>query len=192
MIFKHQILEVVASSVLFNVTNPEMLPGSRSMFLAINQEFVVLNLISCWLMFWHICRWILATLRQSRTFCKVTQFLPDKGFTIMFGFLHKVSLGLIGLELSLSVDVLKHLMITPIVLHASYSIYHPNCFTQLRTIFLTSITATLLSVFSVTVFLSQVYAPWLDQSISVFDSLIFASAMSAVGNIFLTNKPSWV
>ena len=101
---------MVASSVLFNVTNPEMLPGSRSMFLAINQEFVVLNLISCWLMFWHICRWILATLRQSRTFCKVTKFLPDKGFTIMFGFLHKVSLGLIGLELSLSVDVLKHLI----------------------------------------------------------------------------------
>ena len=182
MTFKHQVLEVVASSVLFDVTNlnQTVLPDFQRMFLSLDKESVVLTLLACWPMIWHICRPKLPSLRH---FGKVTQFLPDKTFTMFFGFISKVIMGLMGLEMRLSVEVLKHLMITPIILHASYSIYHPNCFTQLRTIFVSSLSATLLSVVIVTVFLSQVYAPWLDPALSVLDSLVFASVISAVGKL---------
>ena len=174
--FKHQMLEVVASSVLFNITNPTLPPDVESLFFAFDKNMVVFTLISFWL-FLYIC---LSSVKMP-ILSRVGEFFPIQGIIMFCGFITKVLMGFMDLDFSPTRDVLKHLMITPIILHNAYSLYHPNCYGQLRTILAISLTATVLNVGILALLLYVVYAPWLDPDLTVFDCLTFSSIISAVG-----------
>ena len=173
---RHQMLEVVASSVLFNITNPSEPPDPEKLFVAPDKNMMVLTLVSFWL-FLYICLRIL----RIPVLRRVNEFFPDQGIIMFCGFISKLLMGFMELEFELSTYVLKHLVITPIILHQAYSLNHPNCYGQLRTILLIALTATVLNVAIVSVLLHQVYAPWLNPELTVFDCLTFSSLISAIG-----------
>ena len=96
-------------------------------------------------------------------------------------------MGMMGLELKVPKAVLRHLMITPIILNASYSLYHPNCTNQMVTIVMTAVTSTVMNFLLVGVMLRGVYAPWFDPEMTVFDAFTFSSIISAVGTFYFDN-----
>ena len=112
---------------------------------------------------------------------RLTNLLPEKGWIMLFGYLFKLLIGQMDLESNLSPDVVQHVIITTIILHASCSLYHENCYTQLWTILAMAAINTLLTITTVSLFLSQVYAPWVDPELTVFDCLAFSCIICAVG-----------
>ena len=73
------------------------------------------------------------------------------------------------------------IIIAPIILHASYSLYHPHFFGQLGTILIMAFIATTLNVLlitPITLFIFQKTDP--GQEFSLFDSVTYASLISAV------------
>ena len=94
------------------------------------------------------------------------------------------------------IDVLKNVdmkeiylevLIAPIILHASYSLYHPHFFGQIGTILILAFLATTLNVVVITPIVSLIYGPT-HPDFNVFDSLTFASLISAVvTSAFLQN-----
>ena len=177
--FKHQLLEVVASGVLFNISNPSVPPDVAELFLSQDQAMLVMTLISCWLLF-YMCISV-SSVSQKPAFKRITGLLPEKGWIMLFGFLTKTFLDFLELESTLSTDVIQHLIITTIILHASYRLYYHNCYRQLGTILLMAATNTFLTLGMVTILLNKVYAPWLDPGMTVFDCLTFSCIICAVG-----------
>lgn len=176
---KHQLLEVVASGVLFPITNEAVPPDVGELFLTQDQNMVVMTLISCWLLFYMSIS--VSSIKQRPVFKRITDVLPEKGWIMLFGFLTKSLIGLLDLESNMSTDVVQHLVITTIILHASYSLYHQNCYTQLWTILVMAVTNTFLTLTLVTILLGKIYAPWLDPELTWFDCLTFSSIICAVG-----------
>ena len=177
--FKHQLLEVVASGVLFNISNPSVPPDVEELLLSQDNSMLVMTLISCWLLF-YMCISV-SSIRQLPAVQRITDVLPEKGWIMLFGFLTKTLVSFLDLESNLSTDVVQHLIVTTIILHASYRLYHHNCYRQLGTILVMAVTNTFLTLAMVTILLSKVYAPWFDPELTVFDCLTFSSLICAVG-----------
>ena len=76
-------------------------------------------------------------------------------------------------------EIYLEFLIAPIILHASYSLYHPHFFGQIGTILIMAFLATSLNVLVITPIVSLIYRH-IDQDFNVFDSLTFASLISAV------------
>ena len=177
--FKHQLLEVVASGVLFNISNPSVPPDAEELFLSMDKSWLLETLISCWLLFYF--SWNVSSIKQLPTVNRITNLLPEKGWIMLFGYLFKLLIGQMDLESNLSPDVVQHVIITTIILQASCSLYHQDCYTQLGTILVMAAINTLLTITSVSLFLSLVYAPWVNPELTVFDCLTFSCIISAVG-----------
>ena len=178
---KHQLLEVVASGVLFNISNPSVPPDVEELFLSQDRSMLVLTLISCWLLF-YMCISV-SSIKQLPAIKRISDILPEKGWILLSGFLSKILIQVLDLEsdLHLSADVVQHLILTTIILHASYRLYHPTCYRRLWTILAMSATNTLLSLAIINILLSKLYAPWLDPELTVFDCLEFSCIICAVG-----------
>ena len=176
---KHQLLEVVASGVLFNISNPSVPPDVEELFLSQDRSMLVLTLISCWLLF-YMCISV-SSIRQLPAFKRIGDILPEKGWIMLFGFLSKILMSVLDLESNLSADLVQHLILTTIILHASYRLYHPDCYRQLWTILAMSATNTLFTLTIINILLSKLYAPWFDPELTVFDCLEFSSIICAVG-----------
>ena len=71
------------------------------------------------------------------------------------------------------------ILIAPIILHASYSLYHPHFFGQLGTILIMAFIATTLNVLLITPITYFIFRET-DQEFSPFDSVTYASLISAV------------
>ena len=76
-------------------------------------------------------------------------------------------------------EIYLEVLIAPIILHASYSLYHPHFFGQIGTILILAFLATTLNVLVITPTVSLIYGPG-HPDFNVFDSLTFASLISAV------------
>ena len=70
-------------------------------------------------------------------------------------------------------------LITPIILHASYTLYHPHFFGQVGTILIMAFIATVLNVVVITPIVYFIYHQ-IDQKFDLLDSLTYASLISAV------------
>ena len=93
----HQLLEVVASSVLFNISNPSIPPDVEDMFLGFDLAMVPWALVCFWLIF-HLG---IRNLPISQTLVK---FLPDRALTMSLGFFFKVTLRTCTPSVSVSVE----------------------------------------------------------------------------------------
>ena len=84
-----------------------------------------------------------------------------------------------GLEAIKIDESILEILIAPIILHASYSLYHPHFFGQIGTILILAFLATSLNVLVITPIVSLIYRH-VDPDFNLFDSLTFASLISAV------------
>ena len=88
-------------------------------------------------------------------------------------------------------EYLLEILITPIILHASYSLYHPHFFGQIGTILIMAFLATTLNVLLITPIMTGLYQYGfrpLSQKpakpeFNLFDSVTYASLISAVVSI---------
>ena len=76
-------------------------------------------------------------------------------------------------------DGYLEILIAPIILHASYTLYHPHFFGQVGTILIMAFIATVLNVVIITPVVLFIYNK-IDPKFDLFDSLTYASLISAV------------
>ena len=73
----------------------------------------------------------------------------------------------------------QEILIAPIILKASYALFHPHFFGQIRTILMLAIIGTVLQVVVICPIVLYIYDT-IDPEFKVFDSLTFAALISAV------------
>ena len=72
------------------------------------------------------------------------------------------------------------LLIPPIILHASYDLYHPSFFLQLPSILTMAILGTALNTLLISLGLYFLYAAFLNPSMNIYHILTFSSIVAAV------------
>ena len=78
---------------------------------------------------------------------KVVQFVPESGIIMVLGIFVTLVCHLFGggYQVTIYGWVIEHVMIAPIILHASYCLFHPHFFGQLGTILTLAVFATVLN-----------------------------------------------
>lgn len=85
--------------------------------------------------------------KKIKYFEKLVQFVPESGIIMILGVIVTLINHFIGGGYKVSIYgwVIEHLMIAPIILHASYCLFHPHFFGQLGTILTLAVLATVLN-----------------------------------------------
>ena len=105
-------------------------------------------------LFMVIVTTVLAILLKENSYLKtVTQLIPESGMMLFFGVIVALILAAIDSMLSegkfhpiyLPHSIIQHILIAPIILHASYELYHPHFFGQIGTILIMAFVATILN-----------------------------------------------
>ena len=161
-----------ASEVLFNMndmgTNLQIIP-----FLTFSFVTIVLLVI----------------LKQTSKCLKmVIEFLPESGCLMIGGILFSLLMQLFYLGFDrdvtwLKIDdwIIEHLMIAPVILHASYELFHLHFFGQLGTILMLAIVATLFNaviIAAVLLLVNDLFSNY--SSMNIFQCLTFGALISAV------------
>jgi len=103
----------------------------------------------------------------------------------IFGGLDKISREFFGNEgilippLYLPHGIVQHVLIAPIILHASYELYHPHFFGQIKTIFILAFGATILNTIIIGLTLRYIFGS-LFPFMNIFHCMTFAPIMAAV------------
>ena len=176
---KHQLLEVVATNFIFNISNPSEPPSLKELYLQTDREMLVWFLITSWLLFYMVI--FISCIRKVKAFKRFTDLLPHKGWIMLFGFLSKILMSYLEVDWILPAKVIQHLFSTTIILHASYRLYHPNRNKHLWSILAYAASNTLLTLAFVNILLSKVYASMLDPELTIFDCLEFSTIICVVG-----------
>ena len=131
----------------------------------------------------------IAVLFKQRRLCKrFAEFLPESGFLMLVGCVTSLIFCSIAdyLEsehkpLRVSIFVIEHVIIPPIILYAAYDLFHPHFFGQIVEILILAIVATALNALITASVLYAVYssleAPGF---MNFFHTLIYGSIISAV------------
>lgn len=129
-----------------------------------------------------VCICIVVGLQKSSCMKKIFHVVPESGCLVITGFL--ISFVLVGVRLRLwdGIDQFApdvQALLIPIILHASYSLFHPHFFGQLGTILIFAFIGTFMNVLGISLIIhfpsSQLYPGF-----NVYNSLTFASLISAV------------
>ena len=75
--------------------------------------------------------------------------------------------------------IIQHVLIAPIILHASYELYHPHFFGQIGTILIMAVVATLLNTIIIGLSLRYIFGS-LFPSMNIFHCMTFAPIIAAV------------
>ena len=139
-------------------------------------------------------------LKQVKFLRKTTEYVPESGCLMVIGvfiyyFLFGISYAMDYFKVKgermehylLAIDhwIIEHFMIAPIILHASYDLYHPHFFGQLGTILALALIATVCNAFIITVFIYFGYN-WLvlpgsvPGRMNIFICLTYGALVSAV------------
>ena len=129
--------------------------------------------------------WICLLLHDSRIIRKIFIVIPESGCLVITGMVVSSIFFWVfgGTEINLQPPSLD-ILIIPIILHASYSLFHPHFFGQLGTILILSFVGTLLNVIVITGIIYPVYN-YYDNEFNLFHCLTFASVISAVVSLQL-------
>merc|ERR1719219_959704 len=133
---------------------------------------------------------IVLLLKANKYVRKVTEVVPESGLLVICGALITLilqailgldELGGYGLDDIEMEESYLEILIAPIILHASYSLYHPHFFGQIGTILIMAFIATTLNVLLITPITLFIFEKTkLGHGFSLFDSVTFASLISAV------------
>ena len=120
---------------------------------------------------------------------KIMEFFPESTSLMALGMSVNLSIEIIryfvpfdrSSLLNVPPFVIEHIMITPIILHASYGLYHPHFFGQFWTIVIYAIVATVLNaiLIAVVMFLFNNYTA-AGMPMNIFVCLTYSSLISAV------------
>ena len=131
---------------------------------------------------------VVVILKKNSILKKITEFFPDSCGIMFLGMLVNLSMMLIHyfveFDRSALLDlknpaVLEHITITPIILHASFGLYHPHFFGQFWTIVIYAIVATVLNAILIALML-YFFNSATGIPMSIFICLTYASLISAV------------
>ena len=132
-------------------------------------------------------------LKMNKYLKTVTELIPESGMMLffgaivhlIFGSLDKIAREVSGYEglvipsIQIPHLVVQHILIPPIILHASYELYHPHFFGQIEYILILAIGATLLNTVIIGVSLRYCFGS-LFPEMNLFHCMTFASIMAAV------------
>ena len=122
-------------------------------------------------------------LKKLKYLQKVVEFVPESGIIMVLGILVTLTFHIFGggYQASIYGWVIEHLLIAPIILHASYCLFHPHFFGQLGTILTLAVLATLLNCLIIA---GVVYASIMNieslNTMTIYQVLMFSALISAV------------
>ena len=129
---------------------------------------------------------IVILLLQSKLLKSLTKVVPLSGFIIFSGILMGV-LARLGLLIwssdrshNVSENLIEKVLIIPIILHASYRIYHPYFLGQIGTILVMAFLGTLANVVIISTILYYGYNPATEDKPDLSSIIRFSSLISAV------------
>ena len=128
---------------------------------------------------------VAVTLKQQALCYRLTEYLPESGCLMILGCLVSAISRLVmsnhNALLVVNDWVIEHVMIAPIILHASYELYHPHFIGQLGEILILAIVATMLNAILISAILFGVYAAIEAPGfMNFYHSLMYGSLISAV------------
>ena len=131
--------------------------------------------------------YVAVMLKQNNFLKKITEFFPESGCLMVIGIFVNLIMQIIAwigdIEdtalLTMDARVLEHVMITPIILHAAYDLYHPHFFGQFWTIVIYAFVATMLNAILIALIM-VVGNSIAEIPMHIFICLTYASIISAV------------
>ena len=177
--------------------NPEEPPGWEIIFRIQDDKDVLIPYMTfAGLSLFSIVSAIL--LKQIEFLRKITEYVPESGCLMVIGMV--IAFILWGIDelmwtirkeegkiylLFIEHWVIEHYMIPPIILHASYDLYHPHFFGQLGTILALALIATVLNALIITGLIYFGYNWWILQgpvpgNMNIFICLTYGALISAV------------
>ena len=130
---------------------------------------------------------VMAILLKENSYLKtVTQLIPESGMMLFFGVIVALILAVIESMLFEKMEpiylphsIIQHILIAPIILHASYELYHPHFFGQIGTILILAFVATILNTVIIGLSLRYIFGS-LWPSMNIFHCMTFAPIIAAV------------
>ena len=124
------------------VPGPEILTGiEESIYTEIAKNKAIILMLVC------LAIVVAVLLKRIKFLERFVQYVPESGIIMFLGVFVTWTVDAAGFDQQLTIYgwVIEHLMIAPIILHASYCLFHPHFFGQLGTILLLAIVATVLN-----------------------------------------------
>jgi len=138
----------------------------------------------------------LAVILKANCLNWLTFFVPESGLLLLVGLVvshvawgldeflmsqghYKVSL-IEQYHIDLPVFLVQHILIPPIILHASYELYNPQFFNQLGSIFTMAFVGTTLNTVIVALGLRYIFGELMWEKMNIFHTSTFAAIVSAV------------
>ena len=129
-------------------------------------------------------------LKENKYLKTVTELIPESGMMLFFGaivafiFAGVDSIaGSDGIGISpihLPHSIVQHILIAPIILHASYELYHPHFFGQIEKILIMAFVATILNTIIIGLSLRYIFGGSLFPDMNLFHCMTFAPIIAAV------------
>jgi len=132
-------------------------------------------------------------LKENKLLKRVTELIPESGMMLFFGAI--VALLLAGVDriardindteglaitpIYIPHSIVQHVLIAPIILHASYELYHPHFFGQIGTILIMAFVATILNTIIIGLSLRYIFGS-LFPEMNLFHCMTFAPIIAAV------------
>ena len=129
------------------VPGPEILTGiEESIYTEIAKNKAIILMLVC------LAIVVAVLLKRIKFLERFVQYVPESGIIMFLGVFVTWIVDAAGFDQQLTIYgwVIEHLMIAPIILHASYCLFHPHFFGQLGTILLLAIVATVLNCLIIT------------------------------------------
>ena len=132
-------------------------------------------------------------LKENKYLKTVTELIPESGMMLFFGAVVAFIIGggdVIAREVSgsegilispiyLSHNIVQHVLIAPIILHASYEVYHPHFFGQIDKILIMAFVGTILNTIIIGLSLRYIFGPMFPD-MNLFHCMTFAPIIAAV------------
>ena len=178
----HQLIKIASS------TSEDKAPTSPGIEVFLKADFSQVTLA----LFLVLLTTFMAILLKQIKFLKaVTQFIPESGMLLFFGVMVAIIMDHIDTcvlgalhkrmkPIRIPHTIIQHVMIAPIILHASYELYHPHFFGQIGTILTMAFLATILNTVITGLSLRYIYGYFFEPSMNIFHCMTFASIISAV------------
>ena len=126
---------------------------------------------------------VAVSMKKFKYLQKVVEYVPESGIIMFLGAFVTLINHLFGWNFEVTIYgwVIEHLMIAPIILHASYCLFHPHFFGQLGTILTLAILATVLNclIIAGVVWASIMNIEFLNM-MTGYQVLMFSALISAV------------
>ena len=155
----HQLIKIASS------TSEDKAPISPGPEVLMKTEFSDTSHVTLAVFLVLLTTFMAILLKQNKFLKAVTQFIPESGMLLFFGvmvalimdLIDKLVLVPVGLHdkiksIRIPHTIIEHVMIAPIILHASYELYNPQFFNQLGSILTVNLELNLLRFLKTTKF----------------------------------------